>query len=42
METEFNLLDEKWIRVRRKNCTVDELSLINTLLHAHEYKGLAG
>lgn len=42
METEFNLLDEKWIRVRRKNCTVDELSLIDTLLHAHEYKGLAG
>ena len=42
METEFNLLDEKWIRLRGKNCTVDELPLIDTLLHAHEYKGLAG
>lgn len=42
METEFNLLDEKWIRVRRRNCTVDVLSMIDVLLHAHEYAGLAG
>ena len=42
METEFNLLDEKWIRVRRQDCTVDVLSLIDVLLHAHEYAGLAG
>lgn len=42
METEFNLLDEKWICVRRQDCTVEKLSLTDTLLHAHEYVGLAG
>ena len=41
-ETEFNLLDEPWIRVRRSDCSVTELSLTDTLLHAHEYEDLAG
>ena len=26
-DIEFNLLDEKWILVRKSDCTVDELSL---------------
>lgn len=41
-EKEFNLLDEKWILVRRKDCTVEELSLTDVILHAQEYVDLAG
>ena len=40
--TEFNLLDEKWILVRKNDCTVTELSVTDVLLHAHEFKELAG
>ena len=40
--TEFNLLDEKWILVRKNDCTVTELSITDVLLHAHEFKELAG
>lgn len=42
MENKFNLIDEKWIRVRDKNCTVTEVSLKEVLLNAHEYTALAG
>lgn len=41
-ETEFNLLDEPWIRVMDAQCRVQELSLTDVLLHAHEYKSLSG
>lgn len=39
---EFNLLDEKWILVRKSDCEVDELSLTDALIRSHEYTGLAG
>ena len=41
-ETEFNLLDEPWIRVMDAQCRVRELSLTDVLLHAHEYQSLSG
>lgn len=41
-EIEYNLLDEKWIRVRLPDNTVKEVSLWEALLHAHEYADLAG
>lgn len=41
-DIEFNLLDEKWILARKSDCTVDELSLTDALLKAHEYVELAG
>lgn len=41
-DIEFNLLDEKWILVRKRDCTVDELSLTDALLKSHEYVELAG
>lgn len=41
-ETEFNLLDEPWIRVIDAECSVQELSLTDVLIHAHEYKALCG
>lgn len=40
--TEFNLLREPWIRVRLNDFTVSEVSLTDALLHAHEYRDLAG
>ena len=41
-EIEFNLLEEPWIRVRTPDCALQEVSLTDALLHAHEYAGLAG
>ena len=41
-EKEFNLLEEPWIRVRRPDCTIGEVSLTDALLGAHAYAGLAG
>lgn len=41
-EVEFNLLDEPWVRVLCPDCAVREVSLTDALLHAHEYKALAG
>lgn len=41
-ETEFNLLDEPWIRVMDAQCRVQEVSLTDVLIHAHEYKSLSG
>ena len=40
-EKEFNLLDEPWIRVMLPDCEVQEVSLTEALLHAHEYVDLA-
>ena len=39
---EFNLLREPWVRVRTQDYTVQEVSLTDALLHAHEYVDLAG
>ena len=41
-DTEFNLLDEPWIRVMKPDCSVEEVSLTDALLRAHEYEDLAG
>ena len=41
-DKEFNLLDEKWILVRRSDCTVEEISLTDAVLRAHEYVDFAG
>lgn len=41
-EVEFNLLEEPWIRVLCPDCTVQEASLTQALLHAQEYTDLAG
>lgn len=41
-EREFNLLDEPWIRVITPSLEHKEVSLIDILIHAHEYKNLAG
>lgn len=42
VDKEFNLLDEGWIKVRKKDCTVDTLSLVDAILKSHEYVDLAG
>lgn len=41
-DREFNLLDEPWVRVMRPDCSVEEVSLAEALLNAHEYTDLAG
>ena len=41
-ETEFNLLEEPWIRVLQPDCTVREVSLTQALLNAQDYVDLAG
>ena len=41
-QKEFNLLREPWVRVRQQDYGVEEVSLMDALLHAHEYRGLAG
>ena len=41
-ETEFNLLEEPWIRIRFPDCSVREVSLTDALLHAHEAADLSG
>lgn len=38
----FNLLQEPWIRVLKPDCTVEEVSLKDALLRAHDYRDLAG
>lgn len=42
MEKEFNLLHEPWIRVMRPDASVEEVSLIDALIHSKEYSALAG
>lgn len=41
-EPEFNLIDEKWIRVMDSNCNVSEVSLKEVILYSHNYKALSG
>lgn len=41
-EKEFNLLHEPWIRVLTERGVIQEVSISNALIHAHEYHGLAG
>ena len=41
-DKKFNLLDEPWICVMKENGEVKELSLMDVLLHAHQYRRLAG
>ncbi|WP_308685188.1 type I-E CRISPR-associated protein Cse1/CasA [Stomatobaculum longum] len=42
IKPEFNLLDEPWIRVRTRDCRIEEVSLKDVFVHAHEYEDLAG
>ena len=39
---EFSLLSEPWILIMRSDYSVDKLSLLDTLLEAHNIKSLAG
>ena len=41
-QIEYNLLEERWVRVRGQDYTVQEVPLPDALLHAHEYRDLAG
>lgn len=41
-ETEFNLLEETWVRVLCPDGSVREVSLLDALLHAEDYVDLAG
>ena len=41
-QIEYNLLEERWVRVRGQDYTVQKVSLPDALLHAHEYRDLAG
>ena len=41
-EKEFNLLDEPWIRVLRPDCTIQEVSMTDALIHADEFMDLSG
>lgn len=42
MNQEFNLIDEPWICVRLKDCTVKEVGLKELFFNAQDYAGLAG
>ena len=41
-ECEFNLLDEPWIKVMKRDGTIDEVSLITVFEQEHLYTDLAG
>ena len=41
-EKEFNLLYEPWIRVMKSDASVEEVTLPDALIRAHEYTALAG
>ncbi len=41
-EKEFNLIDEPWVRVMRQDGEIEEVSLLDALLRAHEFADLAG
>lgn len=41
-DTDYNLIDEPWIRVTDKNCNIIEVSLKDAIINAHEYKALKG
>lgn len=40
--SEFNLIDEKWICVRKENCEIEEISLRELFANAHNYIELGG
>ena len=42
IETEFNLLHEKWIAVMKSDGETEEISLLDVFKRAHEFAGLAG
>ncbi len=41
-EKEFNLIYEPWIRVLNEECQIEEVSLLDAIIHAHEYTDLSG
>ena len=41
-DKKFNLLEEPWVCVMQENGEVKELSLIDALIHAHQYRRLSG
>lgn len=41
-DRDFSLLREKWIRVMRRDGSVEELSMLDFFRNAHLYRGLAG
>ena len=41
-EKDFNLLKEGWVKVLTRRMDVKEVSLTDAIVHAHEYKMLAG
>lgn len=41
-EKEFNLIDEPWVRVIRADGSMEEVSLRDALVHAHEFIDLGG
>lgn len=41
-DKEFNLLDERWIRVIDRNCNIVEVSLLEVFRDAHLYQDLCG
>ena len=40
--TDFNLLDEPWIRVMNSKYEITEISLMDVLIHSHDYLDFAG
>ena len=42
MERSFNLIDEAWISVITKDCKIQDISLREALLNAHNFVGLSG
>lgn len=42
MERSFNLIDEAWISVITEDCKIQDISLREALLNAHNYAGLSG
>lgn len=41
-DTEFNLIDQPWVRVMEQDCSVREVSLRDAIVNAHAYQGLSG
>ena len=42
MDKDFNLLNKPWIRVINERCEVQEVSITDALLKAHEFTDLCG
>ena len=41
-DIEFNLIDERWIRVMDSGCNISEVSLKDAIINAHNYRSLSG